>query len=106
MKNPADEINPYILYRLDGSQVECALWQLQEGPRALAFFLSYDSAAAYHTSSGLASDWKVFRPARSALLELLRTAHASGVRHAVLDPDATKALRVFDIGEILQAAGL
>jgi len=106
MKNLADEINPYILYRLEGTQVECALWQLQEGPRALAFFLSYDSAAAYHSASGLGAGWKVFRPARGALLELLRTSHAAGIGLAVLDPDATKALRVFDIGEILQAAGL
>jgi hypothetical protein len=103
MSNPADEINPFLLYRLAGGQVECALWQIQEGGRALALFLTAESAARYHTASGLSAEWKVARPGRAGLLELARTAVAAGVRHAVLDPDHEKARRLFDLSEILLA---
>jgi hypothetical protein len=101
MSNPADEINPFLLYRLAGGQVECALWQVHEGGQALALFLTAESAARYHTAGGLSAEWKVARPGRAGLMELVRTAVAAGIRHAVLDPDHEKARRLFDLQEIL-----
>ena len=98
-----DEIQPFIVFRIAGGQAECATWQIESGAKALALFLSKDSAAAYMSAAGLDADWQVFRPARDALLELLRTGRASGVAFAVLDPDKQKAKRVFDVGEILTA---
>ena len=105
MSKPGDEVNPFLLYRLEGGQVECALWQMQEGGRALALFLTAEAAARYHEGAALGADWKVARPGRAGLLELVRTAVASGIRFAVLDPDIEKARRVFDLQEILLAVG-
>ena len=96
-----DELDPYLIYRVDGTQVECAVWRLQEGQTALALFLSADSAAAYHTAAGLGDEWKVFRPARAALLHLVNAAVQGGIPYAVLDPDLEKAKRVFDLQAIV-----
>jgi hypothetical protein len=98
------EIEPYILYRVEGAQLECALWQLQQGERALAVFLSADSATAYRDAARLAG-WRVLRPGREALLELVRAHVGAGVRYAVLDPDLAQAKRIFDLQAILEAAG-
>src|SRR5260370_4306588 len=98
-----DEIDPYLIYRVVGAEVECAVWQLKEGPTALALFLSGDSATAYREAAGLGEEWKVFRPARAALLHLVGAAVQSGIRYAVLDPDQEKAKRVFDLQAIIGA---
>jgi hypothetical protein len=99
------EIQPYILYRLDGGQLECALWQIKDGPKALALFLSDEKAAAYRTAGQLNEQWRVFRPARPALLELLKACFQAKIEYAVVDPTPEKAKRVFNIGEILAAVG-
>lgn len=103
MPSLRDEIEPFILFRLAGGQAECATWQVEAGAKALALFLSEAAASAYAATSGLGSDWRVFRPKRAAMLELLRASRASGIALAVLDPDQQKARRVFDINEILAA---
>ena len=100
-----DEIDPYIVYRLDGDEMECALWQTKEGEMALALFLSGDSALSYRQSANLGADWKIFRPAKPVLLQLLRACNHGGISYAVLDPDREKAKRIFDIAEIAKAAG-
>ncbi len=100
-----DEIEPFIVFRLAGGEAECATWQIDSGAKALALFLSQESATAYCAHAGLGSEWRVFRPNRAATLELLRTSRASGIAFAVLDPDLQKARRVFDINEILTAIG-
>jgi hypothetical protein len=98
-----DEIEPYIVFRLAGGAAECATWQVETGGKALALFLSQESAAAYCSTSGLGSEWRVFHPKRGAMVELLRASRNAGIALAVLDPDANKARRVFDINEILTA---
>lgn len=106
LTNPLmQEIQPYILYRLDGGQLECALWQIKDGPKALALFLTDEKAAAYRTAGQLGEKWTVFRPARPALLELLKACHQAKIEYAVVDPTPEKAKRVFNIGEILAAVG-
>jgi hypothetical protein len=99
------EIQPYILYRLDAGQLECALWQIKDGPKALALFLTDEKAAAYRTAGQLGEQWQVFRPARQALLELLKACFQAKIEYAVVDPTPEKAKRVFNIGEILAAVG-
>jgi hypothetical protein len=101
-----DDIEPYLIYRVVGAEVECAIWQLKEGPTALALFLSGDSATAYHQTAGLGNEWKVFRPARAALLHLVTASVQAGILYAVLDPDAVKAKRVFDLRSIVEGLGL
>src|SRR5438132_8498258 len=101
--NMTDGLNPYLLYRIDGGDGDCALWQLQEGPRALALFLTPASADLYKQAAGLGADWKVLRPARAALMELMKSCFQQGIDYAVLDPTRDQAKRIFNIREILAA---
>ena len=68
----SDEIEPFILYRLSGGQVECAIPKLTDGSQALAVFLTSASAVAYQKVAGLGKEWTVFRPSKEALLQLLK----------------------------------
>ena len=106
MEHPAggDEILPYVLYKADGAQAECALWQFKDGPKALALFLSGDAATTYRDAANLGAEWKIFCPPRAALLQLLLSCRDGGVGLAVLDPDLEKAKRIFSIDEILRVA--
>ena len=99
-----DEIQPFVVGRVVGEQMECALWQLRDGQKAIALFLSGDSAVGYLAAAGLGPEWKVFSPTREPLMELLKCAHQAGIRLAALEPDLEKAKRLFDIGEILGMA--
>jgi hypothetical protein len=101
----SDEIQPYVVYRIDGEQMECALWQFKDGQKALALFLSGDAATSYRESANLGAEWKIFCPAKGALLQMLKGCHDAGIGFAVLDPDLEKAKRIFNIHEILIAAG-
>ena len=101
-----EELSPYLLYRITGDQLECALWQLEDGRKALALFLSGDQATAYHQATHLGEEWKMLRPERRDLLEIIRTAYHSGVQLAVLDPDSTKAKRIFDLQDIINLTDL
>lgn len=105
MVNVSDEIRPFVVYRIDGDQMECALWLFKDGQKALALFLSGDAATTYKTSANLDAEWKIFSPAREALLQLLKGCHEGGVGYAVLDPDLEKAKRIFNIQQILNATG-
>jgi len=104
-RNVNDEIQPYIVYRIDGDQMECALWQFKDGQKALAVFLSGDAATSYRESANLGAEWKVFRPAKEALLQMLKGCHEAGIGYAVLDPDQEKAKRIFVIPDILKSLG-
>src|SRR6516225_9745075 len=95
-----EELHPYILYRLRDSQVECAVWQIKDGPKALALFLSEGSAGAYRDAAHLETEWRIFRPARDAFLHLLKACFQAEIRYVVLEPDLEKAKRIFDINEI------
>ena len=101
----SDEIQPFVVYRIDGNQMECALWQFKDGQKAFALFLSGDAATSYRTAANLGAGWKIFRPAKEALLQMLKAGHQAGIGYAVLDPDLEDAKRIFNIQEILNAAG-
>ena len=99
----SDEIQPYVVYRIDGGQMECALWQFVEGHQALSLFLSGDAASSYWESAILGAVWKIFQPDKGVLLRLLRGCAQAGIGYAVIDPDLETAKRVFVIHEILSA---
>jgi hypothetical protein len=101
--NMSDEIQPYVVYRIEGDQMECALWQFKDGQKALALFLSGDAATTYRASANLGEEWKIFCPAKGALLQMLKGCQEGEIGYAVLDPDLEKAKRVFNIREILTA---
>jgi hypothetical protein len=99
-----EEINPYLVYRLSGEQMECAIWTLNEGQQALALFLSQESAEAYVSATGLGEAWKFFCPARIDLLQIIKQSTTTGIFVAVLDPDDKQAKRLFDLRQIVSAA--
>jgi hypothetical protein len=101
----SDEIDPYLVCRVEQGALECALWQMEQGERAVALFLTEESAQAYRQAAELA-DWLAVRPSREALLEVLSACHDRGINFAVLDPDQRQARRVFDLGAVLRAARL
>ena len=101
----SDEIQPYVVYRIDGDQMECALWQFKDGQKALALFLSGDAATTYRGAANLGEEWKIFCPAKDALLQMLKGCREAGIGYAVLDPDLEKAKRIFNIRDILSAVG-
>ena len=101
----SDEIQPFVVYRIDGDQMECALWQFKDGQKALAIFLSGDAAVSYQAAANLGAEWKIFCPAKEALRQLLLGCREAGIGFAVLDPDLEKAKRIFNIHDILHAAG-
>ena len=103
--NVNDEIQPYVVYRIEGEQMECALWQFKDGQKALALFLSGDAATTYRASANLGDEWKIFCPGKEALLQILKACHEGNVDYAVLDPDLEKAKRIFNIRDILNAVG-
>jgi len=103
--NGSDEIQPYVVYRIEGEQMECALWQFTDGQKALAIFLSGDAATTYKAAAKLGAEWKIFCPAKDTLLRLLKECHEAGIHYALLDPDLEKAKRIFNIREILNAVG-
>jgi hypothetical protein len=99
----SDEIHPFLIYRVNGNQMECSLWTLEGGARALTLFLTRERAAAYRSQAALSAEWKIWQPPKSELFKLLRGCHQSGVVYAVLDPDNAQAARLFDIAQILAA---
>ena len=96
-----EEIEPYLLYCLDGNQVECAVWVLKDARKALALFLSGDAATSYRDAASLGPEWKIHRPAKNRLLQILRECQRAGILYAVLDPDFEKAKRIWNIQEVL-----
>jgi hypothetical protein len=101
--NVSDEIQPYIVYRIEADQMECALWQFKDGQKALALFLSGDAATSFKGATNLGDEWRIFCPAKEALLQMLQGCYEAGIGYAVLDPDLEKAKRIFNIHEILNA---
>jgi hypothetical protein len=76
----SDEIQPFLVYRIDADQMECALWQFKDGQKALALFLSGDAATSFKESASLGAEWKIFCPAKEALLQLLKGCHEASMR--------------------------
>ena len=99
----SEEINPYLVYRLSDEQMECAVWTLDEGQKALTLFLSQESAEVYVSATGLGEEWKIYCPARIDLMEIIKQTTASGIFLAVVDPDDKKAKRLFDLRQVVKA---
>jgi hypothetical protein len=83
----SDEIQPYVVYRIDGDQMECALWQFKDGHKAQAIFLSGDAATSFKGAANLGDEWRIFYPAKEALVQMLKGCHEAGIGYAVLVPD-------------------
>ena len=99
-----DEIQPYLVYRSSGRQLECALWAVESGPKCLALFLTAEAADRYLDNAGLRPVWKSLRPAKPQLLQIIEHCLHVGISHAVLEPDNDQARRLFDLQQVLDAA--
>jgi len=105
MNQAADELTPFLVVRVRDGCAEFARWRVNDGPDALALFLTADGAAAYARQALAEPGWQVVRPPRTSVPEVLRACYSAGVTLAVLDPDGARAKRVFPIGEVLTAVG-
>jgi len=101
----SDEFDPFVIYRVAGETMDCALWPLEDGGKALTLFLTREAALAYLQTAGLAAEWKVYQPPQTELFKMLRRCHASGILYAVLDPNSEQSARLFDIAQVLAAGG-
>jgi hypothetical protein len=99
-----DEVQPYLVYRSSGRQMECALWAVESGPKCLALFLTAEAADRYLDNAGLRPVWKSLRPAKRQLLAVLEHCLQVGISHAVLEPDNDQTRRLFDLRQVLDAA--
>jgi hypothetical protein len=93
--------DPYIVCRVEGTQMHCALWTLEGGDRAISLFLTRESAERFFAGAGLDAPWRIERAYPKDLLTILRHSHQAGVRYAVLDPDQTTAKQLFDLEAVL-----
>lgn len=102
----SDEFEPFLLYRVDGANFECALWTMPDARRAVALFMTSDSALVYREALGLSDEWKVYRPVKADLGRILKGAYQSGITQAVLDPNLESAHYVFDVQRVLREMGV
>ena len=97
------ELIPFVVARVVVGRAELARWRLADGYDALPLFSTEVAAAAYVRIACPEPGWRTVRPARPALLELLRECYEGGIKLAVLDPDGTAAKLVFSLDDILGA---
>ena len=99
-----EELEPFVVYRLDDGQMRCAIWQLEQGAQALALFHTADSADVYRQAAALGAAWGTLQPGRNDLVAILEACQQQGILYAVLDPEAASARQIFAIDELLRAA--
>ena len=99
----ADEVEPFVAYRIEGDKMDFALWPLADGDRALALFLTAEAARAFLDAAQLADDWRIVRPTKRDLHKILEECWEAGTLKAVLDTTQGKQM-IFDIFEVLQAS--
>jgi hypothetical protein len=100
------ELHPHLLYRTDdGQQARFATWRLNDGHEALALFTTDEAAKKYRGELSDAPGWTTFQPTRNKLIDILQACRATGILYAALDPLAGKAKTLFDIPQVLAAAG-
>lgn len=99
----ADEIEPYVAYRLDGDRMSFALWPLDDGRRALALFLSVELAREHVRDEDGGPPWRIVRPTKPDLLKVLEECFEAGILNAVLETGEPGKHLIFDILEVLQA---
>jgi hypothetical protein len=98
------ELNPQLLYRIDGDSARFATWGVTDGHEALALFTTADAAEKYRVDLADATGWTRFQPDRDKLVEILQACRAAGILYAALDPLGGSARTLFDIPQVLGAA--
>lgn len=99
-----DELHPHLLYRAIGGQAEFATWRLEGGQEALALFTTAEAVGKYQMELSPAA-YTLFQPPREKLIAIFQASLAAGIRFAALDPQAGGARTVFDLAQVVAAAG-
>ena len=97
------ELQPQLLYRIDGKQAQFATWRLADGHETLALFATAAAAEKYRAELAESTSWIVFQPPRDKLIDILHACRAGGLLYAALDPLAGQAKTLFDIPRVLAA---
>jgi hypothetical protein len=107
LNDPAslDELHPHLLFRAEAGQAHFATWRLADGQEALAIFTTADAAGKYQAELPARTDHKDFQPPREKLLTIFGDCLAAGIRIAALDPLAGGARTLFDLSQVVAAAG-
>jgi hypothetical protein len=100
---PRSELEPQLLYRIDGDEARFATWRLADGHEALALFTTAELATSYRGDLSDAASWTTFQPPRDKLIEILQACRAAGILYAALDPLGGSAKSLFDIPQVLAA---
>ena len=100
-----EELHPHLLYRTVGGQAEFATWRLASSQEALALFTTAESAGKYQLELPAAANYTLFQPPREKLVAIFQACLAANVRIAALDPQAGAARTLFDLAQIVAAAG-
>src|SRR5437588_5979165 len=58
------ELNPQLLYRVDGGQARFATWRLTDGHEALALFTTAEAATKYCDDLEVSAGWTAYQPPR------------------------------------------
>jgi hypothetical protein len=98
------ELQPHLIYRIDGDQARFGTWRLKEGHEALALFTNREAAVAYLLELERSVGWTVYEPPREKLVNILRGCKEAGILYAALDPLGGSAKTLFDIPQVLCAA--
>ena len=104
--SPSDaghELQPQLLYRVDGDEARFATWELTDGHEALAVFTTVEAATKYRGDLPEAAVWTIYQPPREKLIEILQACRTSGILYAALDPLGGNAKTLFDIPRVLAA---
>lgn len=99
----ADEVEPFVAYRIEGDKMDFALWPLAEEGKALALFLTTEAARSFLDAAQLTDDWRIVRPTKRDLLRILEECWEAGILRAVLETQDGKQI-LFDVFEVLQAS--
>ena len=100
------ELQPQLLYRVDGDEARFATWELTDGHEVLALFTTIETATKYRSDLAEAQAWNIYQPPRDTLIELLQTCRSTGILYAALDPSGGTAKTLFDIPQVLAAVTL
>jgi hypothetical protein len=100
----AEEINPFLLYRVSGNQAAFAMWRLAAGEEALALFSDESAAAQYRAALPESSCWVTYQPSPLKLIEILEASIAAQIRFAALNPSGDSARTLFDLLQVVEAA--
>ena len=101
----ADELHPHLLYSTEAGHAAFATWRLADGRESLVIFTTAEAAEKYRCELTGPQSWTVYQPPRDKLVAIFSASLSAGIRIAALDPVDGGARTLFDIPQVVAAAG-